>query len=175
MRGPLLGDVEGGAAAAVFGVRASVISGGVLCILGVLVCGALLPRFMRYDARSFLRAQADRVASGADGGPRVAGRSPLPWCWRCRPAPWPLPSIPQRYTPVVPLLPGTRLGPYEIVDLVGAGGMGEVYRAIDTRLTRSAAIKELALLARAARQRCESAARPISALSHPHTCARSAS
>jgi len=78
MSGPLLGHTEAGAVAALFGVRASVISGGVLCILGVVVCGALLPRFMRYDARSFLRAQADDVASGADGGPRVADQSPLP-------------------------------------------------------------------------------------------------
>jgi MFS family permease len=54
MSGPLLGHVEAGAAAALFGVRASVISGGVLCIVGVLVCGALLPRFMRYDARKFV-------------------------------------------------------------------------------------------------------------------------
>jgi MFS family permease len=51
MSGPLLGHVEAGAAAALFGVRASVISGGMLCVVGVLVCGALLPRFMRYDAR----------------------------------------------------------------------------------------------------------------------------
>ena len=55
MSGPLLGHVEAGAVAALLGVRASVISGGVLCIVGVLVCGALLPRFVRYDARRFLR------------------------------------------------------------------------------------------------------------------------
>jgi MFS family permease len=53
MSGPLLGHVEAGAVAALFGVRASVVSGGVLCVLGVLVCGALLPRFVRYDARRF--------------------------------------------------------------------------------------------------------------------------
>jgi MFS family permease len=51
MSGPLLGHVEAGAAAALLGVRASVVSGGVLCIVGVLACGALLPRFVGYDAR----------------------------------------------------------------------------------------------------------------------------
>lgn len=57
MSGPLLGHVEAGAIAAAFGVRASVISGGVLCVLGVLLCGLLLPRFVAYDARRFLREQ----------------------------------------------------------------------------------------------------------------------
>ncbi len=52
MSGPLLGHVEAGAVAALFGVRASVVSGGVLCVVGVLVCGALLPRFVDYDARA---------------------------------------------------------------------------------------------------------------------------
>ena len=41
------------------------------------------------------------------------------------------------------LAPGTRLGPYEVVSIVGAGGMGEVYRARDTNLKRSVAIKVL--------------------------------
>ena len=41
------------------------------------------------------------------------------------------------------LAEGTRLGPYEVIDAVGAGGMGEVYRARDTRLDRSVAIKIL--------------------------------
>jgi hypothetical protein len=50
--------VEEGALEAAFGVRASVISGGVLCILGVVACGALLPRFMRYDARKFVGSAA---------------------------------------------------------------------------------------------------------------------
>lgn len=55
MSGPLLGHVEAGGVAAAFGVRASVISGGVLCIVGVLVCGAALPLFVAYDARRFHR------------------------------------------------------------------------------------------------------------------------
>jgi MFS family permease len=49
--GPLLGHVEAGAVAAAFGVTASVISGGVLCVAGVLACGLWLPQFVRYDAR----------------------------------------------------------------------------------------------------------------------------
>ena len=51
--GPLLGHVEAGAVAAGFGVTASVISGGVLCVVGVLACGLWLPGFVRYDARHF--------------------------------------------------------------------------------------------------------------------------
>lgn len=53
MSGPLLGHLEAGAVAAVFGVTASVISGGVLCVVGVLACGVYLPRFVGYDARRF--------------------------------------------------------------------------------------------------------------------------
>jgi hypothetical protein len=53
MSGPLLGHAEAGAAAALFGVRASVVSGGALCAVGVLACGIALPRFLRYDARRF--------------------------------------------------------------------------------------------------------------------------
>jgi len=51
MSGPLLGHLEAGVVAAMFGVRASVISGGVLCVIGVLACGLWLPRFVRYEAR----------------------------------------------------------------------------------------------------------------------------
>jgi serine/threonine protein kinase len=70
--------------------------------------------------------------------------------------------------------PGTRLGPYEIVKPLGAGGMGEVYEARDTRLDRSVAIKvlpaEMALDA-GARARFDREARSIAALNHPHICA----
>jgi serine/threonine-protein kinase len=68
---------------------------------------------------------------------------------------------------------GARLGPYEIVAPLGAGGMGEVYRARDTRLDRSVAIKVLpSVLAADAqfRERFEREARAISALTHPHIC-----
>ncbi len=69
---------------------------------------------------------------------------------------------------------GTRLGPYEIVSPVGAGGMGEVYRARDTRLERTVAVKVLPEhLSSSAevRQRFEREAKTISQLSHPHICA----
>ncbi len=71
------------------------------------------------------------------------------------------------------LSPGTRLGPYEIESALGAGGMGEVYRARDTRLDRSVAIKILpAHLSENAesRQRFEREARTISSLNHPNIC-----
>ena len=71
------------------------------------------------------------------------------------------------------LSPGARLGPYEIVSPAGAGGMGEVYRARDTRLDRTVAIKVLPpdlTSDPAARQRFEREARAVAALSHPHIC-----
>jgi Tol biopolymer transport system component len=71
----------------------------------------------------------------------------------------------------MPLKPGTRLGPYEIESSLGAGGMGEVYRARDTRLDRAVAIKVLPVhLADSAerRARFEREARTISSLNHPH-------
>ncbi len=69
---------------------------------------------------------------------------------------------------------GRKLGPYEIVSLVGAGGMGEVYRGRDTRLARTVAIKVLpSRIATTAtlRARFEREARAIAALSHPNICA----
>jgi eukaryotic-like serine/threonine-protein kinase len=69
---------------------------------------------------------------------------------------------------------GRKLGPYEIVSAAGAGGMGEVYRARDTRLGRDVAVKVLpeSLSAQPEfQQRFEREARSISALSHPHICA----
>ena len=69
---------------------------------------------------------------------------------------------------------GSRLGPYEILSPLGAGGMGEVYRAKDTRLDRTVAVKVLpAHLSSSAesRQRFEREAKTISQLSHPHICA----
>src|SRR5262249_33000344 len=76
-------------------------------------------------------------------------------------------------SPPVSLTPGTRLGAYEILDLLGAGGMGEVYRARDTRLDRTVAIKVLPgdlALSEEVRQRFEREARVISSLNHPHIC-----
>jgi len=73
----------------------------------------------------------------------------------------------------MPLNPGTRLGPYEIAAPLGAGGMGEVYRARDTRLERTVAIKvippEFASDA-LRKERFEREARAISSLNHPHIC-----
>jgi Tol biopolymer transport system component len=74
----------------------------------------------------------------------------------------------------MPLSAGTRLGPYEITCAVGAGGMGEVYRARDTRLDRTVAVKILpADFAADAdrRQRFEREARVVASLSHPNVCA----
>jgi eukaryotic-like serine/threonine-protein kinase len=74
----------------------------------------------------------------------------------------------------VPLIPGTRLGPYEIVAAIGAGGMGEVYKARDTRLDRTVAVKILSpdiASSSDAQQRFEREAKAISQLSHPHICA----
>jgi len=71
------------------------------------------------------------------------------------------------------LAPGTKLGPYEISAAVGAGGMGEVYRAKDTRLGRDVAVKVLPAHMSAnaeLRQRLDREAKTISALSHPHIC-----
>src|ERR1700693_5058458 len=71
------------------------------------------------------------------------------------------------------LQPGKRLGPYEILSTIGAGGMGEVYRAKDTRLDRIVAIKILPdhLADRAElRERFEREAKTISSLNHPHIC-----
>src|ERR1700740_1906702 len=73
----------------------------------------------------------------------------------------------------MPISSGTRFGPYEILSSAGTGGMGEVYRAKDTRLDRTVALKVLSSqLAgdQEKRQRFEREARSISTLSHPHIC-----
>src|SRR5262244_319880 len=72
------------------------------------------------------------------------------------------------------LFSGARLGPYEILAPLGAGGMGEVYKARDTRLERTVAIKVLPQRLSSSpevRQRFEREAKTISQLSHPHICA----
>jgi eukaryotic-like serine/threonine-protein kinase len=74
----------------------------------------------------------------------------------------------------VTIAAGSRLGPYEILAALGAGGMGEVYRARDTRLERTVAIKVLPQHLSSSpevRQRFEREAKTISQLSHPHICA----
>jgi serine/threonine protein kinase/Tol biopolymer transport system component len=71
------------------------------------------------------------------------------------------------------LTSGTKLGPYEIQSVLGAGGMGEVYRARDTRLERQVAVKVLAAHLSSSpelKQRLEREARAISSLNHPYIC-----
>ena len=71
----------------------------------------------------------------------------------------------------MPLAPGTVLGPYEIISPLGAGGMGEVYRARDTKLGRDVAIKVLpqALAAEPERMaRLEREAKVLASLNHPN-------
>jgi serine/threonine protein kinase len=73
----------------------------------------------------------------------------------------------------MPLTVGAKLGPYEILARAGAGGMGEVYKARDTRLNRTVAIKVLPASLTAdpdARQRLDREAKAVAALSHPHIC-----
>src|SRR5438128_8831487 len=72
------------------------------------------------------------------------------------------------------LAAGSRLGPYEVLSPLGAGGMGEVYKARDTRLERTVAIKVLPSHLSSSPEVCqrfEREAKTISQLSHPHICA----
>ena len=73
----------------------------------------------------------------------------------------------------MPLSAGSRLGPYEILSALGAGGMGEVYRARDTRLDRTVAVKILSdslAVDQRFRERFDREARAISRLTHPNIC-----
>ena len=74
---------------------------------------------------------------------------------------------------IMPLETGTQLGPYRILEPLGAGGMGEVHKATDTRLNRTVAIKVLPQRFSEdaeMRQRLEREAKMIAALNHPHIC-----
>ena len=73
----------------------------------------------------------------------------------------------------MPLQPGTTLGPYEVTAQIGQGGMGEVYKARDTRLDRTVAIKVLPEHVAAdpdLKQRFEREVKTVAGLSHPHIC-----
>src|ERR1700727_22194 len=77
------------------------------------------------------------------------------------------------HTNTMPLTPGTRLGPYEVLAAIGAGGMGEVYRARDTRLGRDVAIKILSTQLSFdpdLKRRFEREARAVCLLTHPNIC-----
>src|ERR1700719_4109800 len=67
----------------------------------------------------------------------------------------------------MPLMPGTRLGPYEITAPLGSGGMGEVYKARDTRLDRVVAIK---ISNEQFSERFEREAHAVASLNHAHVC-----
>ena len=71
-----------------------------------------------------------------------------------------------------PDLTGQRIGPYSFESQIGRGGMGDVYRARDTRLDRTVAIKvlPLAVADQPGRDRFEREARAVAALNHPHIC-----
>ena len=71
------------------------------------------------------------------------------------------------------IAPGTRFGPYVIAAPIGSGGMGEVYKATDTRLDRTVAVKVLPEHVASGpelKQRFEREAKTLAALSHPHIC-----
>ena len=98
-----------------------------------------------------LRSDVDALLADTAAGPRTLLDSP-PWT-----------------PPVVEV--GRHLGPYQIIGVLGAGGMGTVYRARDTRLNRTVAIKVLSgihALGRAARERFVREAQTIASLDHPH-------
>src|SRR5215510_3969068 len=67
----------------------------------------------------------------------------------------------------MPIVPGTHLGPYEVLEPIGSGGMGDVYRARDTRLGREVAIK---LSSERFTDRFSREALAVAALNHPHVC-----
>jgi serine/threonine protein kinase len=77
-------------------------------------------------------------------------------------------SQPVRAADIPDMQPGARMGPYEIVDTIGAGGMGKVYKARDTRLDRTVAIK---VSAAEFSDRFEREARAVASLNHPNICA----
>src|SRR5262249_42692082 len=76
MTGPYLGNAEAGLVAGAFGLRASVVSGGVMCVLGSGLLGLVLPRFIRYDSREGRKRKQEEEAERREegGGERGKGR-----------------------------------------------------------------------------------------------------
>src|SRR5205085_1716472 len=117
------------------------------------------------------------AAEPAGEDARVPGNAGVPPAGRVGVSPTQRASAMRRARPYnarMPLDASTRLGPYEVVDLIGAGGMGEVYRAIDTRLGRFVAIKVLIpdlVSSDETFERFTAEAKAIAALSHPNILA----
>ncbi len=126
--------------------------------------GAVNPEHFRQVEELYHAAREDRaVLDQADPELRSEVESLLKQDGASLPR---LPKLPDDTT-VTQVAIGTQLGPYRIEALLGAGGMGQVYRAVDTRLDRKVAIK---ISAQQFSDRFEREARAISALNHPHIC-----
>jgi serine/threonine protein kinase len=105
-----------------------------------------------------LRREAEAMLAGLDHAGRF-GESPL-FASASRPEPAPTPDV-------IQLAPGSLLGPYQIRGLLGAGGMGQVYKAFDPRLHREIAIK---VAAERFSERFDREVRAIATLNHPNIC-----
>jgi len=121
-----------------------------------------------------ISATGPSFLAGVRPGTRAAPPLELGRCGNCGTLDPTLTGQREGYNPpFMPLTSGTKLGPYEIQSPLGAGGMGEVYRARDTRLERDVAIKVLAAGLSSDpnhRQRLEREAKAVSKLSHPNIC-----
>jgi hypothetical protein len=65
MTGPYLGNAEAGIVATIFNLRTSIVSGGVLCVLGTVVLAAMLPKFLSYDAREGMKRKKEEEGARA--------------------------------------------------------------------------------------------------------------
>ncbi|SPE43395.1 putative Serine/threonine protein kinase [Candidatus Sulfopaludibacter sp. SbA3] len=115
------------------------------------------------------KSPEDRIPylAGACGDDTALNREVAALIRRSESAHSPLDELPWKLLESTALETGTALGPYRILQLVGSGGMGRVYKAIDTRLGRTVALK---IAKSQFSERFQREARAISALSHPHIC-----
>jgi serine/threonine protein kinase/dienelactone hydrolase len=139
------------------------------------LCHAVLER-QPADQQAFLRgACAGDEELRREVESLLAGQTQAERFLETPAAPVPLERLPVEARTSEPLLsPGTRVGPYEVVALVGAGGMGEVYKAHDTRLDRTVALKVLPpdlAIDPGWLTRFKQEARSVAALNHPNICA----